>query len=593
MSEAVTRQEPDDPLIGKVLDERYRIEEPLGQGGIGKIYKARHLILGRYVAVKVLLAQYESIPVLQVRFKREAEALASLSHPNIVTITDFGVAEGMPYLVMELLEGQDLAAMIEKGPIEPAKVLSILRQSLRALAYAHNRQLVHRDLKPHNIYIRSLDDGTDHVEVLDFGLARFMDDTMNRGPKLTKAGALIGTPAYMAPEQASGEAVDARADVYAAAIVLFEALTGRKPFDTRDPAEILRSHMLVKPPRIDQGDPGLTVSEGLEAFFQKAASKRPGDRFATAQEMLAALDALGPEPVRRTGARPARSEPLRTVDATQTGAHTATRAGTPGTVKRTTAKIPPGTESAVVLPKSRMPLLAALGCLAGVLVGGAIALVIVFKDDLFPSDTPAPVEQVTPEDSTQPGGSPGATPTQEQDVPDQTAPRDPFVDDGVPPELADVHTHVHVNGRHITRDMLRAVEAYRGTHPDDARPYLLVGHGQMNAPGPQLSAALTAYEQVSYTDISARGYEHMLTDLLLIVRSGETTLHGPAALFIQRTYRAEAAGAIDAQLAGNIRDPAARRRLQELRASITEQIGGIGAAEEQGVELDRQQATPR
>src|SRR5687768_7351744 len=130
MSEPVTREEPADPLIGKVLDERYRIEETLGQGGIGKIYKARHLILGRYMAVKVLLAQYESIPALQTRFKREAEALAALSHPNIVTITDFGVAEGgMPYLVMELLEGEDLATLIDKQTLEPARALSILKQT--------------------------------------------------------------------------------------------------------------------------------------------------------------------------------------------------------------------------------------------------------------------------------------------------------------------------------------------------------------------------------------------------------------------------------------------------------------------------------
>ena len=177
--------EPPDPLIGKVLDERYRIEEPLGQGGIGRVYKARHLILGRHVALKVLLAQYESIPVLQERFRREAEALAALSHPNIVTVTDFGVAEGMPYLVMELLEGLDLAALIAQEDIPPARAFAIVRQVLMALSYAHSRELVHRDLKPQNIYVRALGEGSDHVEVLDFGLARFLGDAPNRGPKLT------------------------------------------------------------------------------------------------------------------------------------------------------------------------------------------------------------------------------------------------------------------------------------------------------------------------------------------------------------------------------------------------------------------------
>src|SRR5690606_27185431 len=187
-SEAATLHDAPDPMIGKVLDERYRIEEPLGQGGIGRVYKARHLILGRHVALKVLLAQYESIPVLQERFRREAEALAALSHPNIVTVTDFGVFEAMPYLAMELLEGEDLARLIDREIIEPKRAFGILRQVLRALAYAHSRELVHRDLKPHNIWVCVLGDGTDHVEVLDFGLARFLGDSANRGPKLTKAG---------------------------------------------------------------------------------------------------------------------------------------------------------------------------------------------------------------------------------------------------------------------------------------------------------------------------------------------------------------------------------------------------------------------
>ncbi|HJL16689.1 MAG TPA: serine/threonine-protein kinase [Sandaracinaceae bacterium LLY-WYZ-13_1] len=285
MQEPVTGAAEPDPLLGKVFDERYRIEEPLGEGGIGRVFKARHLTLGRLVALKVLLTRYESIPVLKQRFEREARALAALSHPNIVTVTDFGVSEGNPYIVMELLEGRDLSVLVAGEPLAPKRVFDIVRQTLRALHYAHDQGLVHRDLKPHNVFVRSLDDGTDHVEVLDFGLARFVGDAARSSPKLTRQGALIGTPAYMAPEQASGEEVDARADVYAVGCVLFEALTGRRVFETADPGEMLRAHLLSSPPTLAQADPGLEVSPSLEAFVQKALSKSPSGRFDSAKEM--------------------------------------------------------------------------------------------------------------------------------------------------------------------------------------------------------------------------------------------------------------------------------------------------------------------
>ncbi|MEM1417489.1 MAG: serine/threonine-protein kinase, partial [Myxococcota bacterium] len=189
-------------LIGEVLGERYRVDALLGEGGIGRVYRATHLKLDRPVAVKVLLEEHRELALQRQRFEREVRTLARLRHPNIVTVVDFGVAEGLPYLVMELVEGEDLDALLEGGgPFAPERAFEVLRQVLKSLAYAHEKGIVHRDLKPSNVLLTSLPDGSEHVEVLDFGLAKFIDPVEEAAsPKLTRAGCIVGSPAYMAPE---------------------------------------------------------------------------------------------------------------------------------------------------------------------------------------------------------------------------------------------------------------------------------------------------------------------------------------------------------------------------------------------------------
>ncbi len=574
-SEAATRAtDPPDPMIGKVLDERYRIEEPLGQGGIGRVYKARHLILGRHVALKVLLAQYESIPVLQERFRREAEALAALSHPNIVTVTDFGVFEAMPYLAMELLEGEDLARLIDREVLEPKRAFGIVRQVLRALAYAHSRELVHRDLKPHNIWVRALGDGTDHVEVLDFGLARFLGESANRGPKLTKAGALIGTPAYMAPEQASGEAVDARADVYAMGIVIFEALTGRKPFESRDPGEILRSHLLVSPPRLAQVDPGLRVGDALEALVARSLAKSPSERFQTITDMLAALDALPPDVCVRVGPRPPRDQPLRRVDATQGGVD-ATRAATPGAVRATNdaAYAQRAPETSIHLPKSRLPVLAGIGCAAGVLVGGAVLAAILIggvgEDDPPPPSHPAPPASTTtpvPAPPPQGGGSPGISAGGSR----EHAWRDPFAEP-LPPELVDIAARVaNVSGRRpLSSGDERALRAWDAAHPTDVRARMLLARAEANRRY-QLTyeRALEHYEQAYERDPTVRGDPEMRADVLEMARSDGGVLRRNTRAFAARAYGHELLDDVDRAIAEVGGDRDALQRLEELRGAI-------------------------
>ncbi|MEM9192640.1 MAG: protein kinase [Myxococcota bacterium] len=283
-----------DPLIGRVLDGRYRIEDVLGTGGVGVVYRAEHLKLRHQVAIKVLHDQLGGIDELRIRFQREGQALSALSHPNIVAINDYGIHDGMPYLVMELLVGRTLADLIDDdGPPSADVVLDIMRQVLRGLSFAHDRGIVHRDLKAANVFLVALPDAPHHAKILDFGLAKiFSTEDGDADPTLTKSGTILGTPAYMAPEQASGSPVDERADVYSAGVLLFEMLAGRYPFQAATRADMLRAHMLEPLPELEEARPGLTIVPELRALVRKAMAKERVNRFSDAGAMLAAVEAL-------------------------------------------------------------------------------------------------------------------------------------------------------------------------------------------------------------------------------------------------------------------------------------------------------------
>ncbi|MGE3634042.1 MAG: serine/threonine-protein kinase, partial [Sandaracinaceae bacterium] len=271
-------------LIGRVLGERYRVTGLLGEGGIGRVYRAQHLVLKREVALKVLLEHYQCVPDLQRRFEREAMALAAMSHPHIVTITDFVSTREVTFLVMELVEGRDLDDMLEEGPLPPDEAIEIMCQILSSLAYAHSHDVIHRDLKPQNVLIRDLAGGRKHATILDFGLAKFMDGS---GPSanLTKTGLIVGTPAYMAPEQASGAHADQRADVYAAGVMLYEMFTGEHPFDGEG-QELIRQHLLRPAPPLAAKAPDAVIAPELEQLVARALAKDGVDRFADGGAML-------------------------------------------------------------------------------------------------------------------------------------------------------------------------------------------------------------------------------------------------------------------------------------------------------------------
>jgi serine/threonine-protein kinase len=290
-----TDEEPDS-LIGSVIAERYLVLEPLGEGGMARVYRGRHLGLDKRVAIKVLAPKVD-VPDAAARFLREARSMADIDHPNVVRVTDFGVVPGGPlYLVMEHVEGEDLGTTLANvGRMPWSRVRHIVLQVARGLGSAHARGIVHRDVKPDNI-LRVADRGdADFVKVIDFGIARAPAGGM---PGITRTGAVFGTPEYMAPEQGRSTKVDQRVDVYALGIVAYELVTGGAPFSGDDFMEVLWRHAsepLVAPSQVVEG-----VDPDADAFVSRACAKDPADRFQTMDELVAFVERDGREARRST-----------------------------------------------------------------------------------------------------------------------------------------------------------------------------------------------------------------------------------------------------------------------------------------------------
>lgn len=282
----VSPDDAPDPRVGSVIQGRYKILAPIASGGMGVVYRGERLELGRSVAIKFLHPWIATQQSFLDRFRVEAQAMSRLGHPNCVSVIDFGV-EDVPFLVMDFVAGRNLRSIVQHGRLEPARALALARQILSGVAHAHAQGIVHRDLKPENVIIGDTVGLVDHVRILDFGLAKLKD-----GPALT-VGMAVGTPSYMAPEQTlSGGVVDSRTDIYAVGILLFEMLTGTKPFASDSLAELILMQQEKRAPRMSRVVDGVTFSDALEAVIAKAVAKKPAERFASAAEMAAALDAI-------------------------------------------------------------------------------------------------------------------------------------------------------------------------------------------------------------------------------------------------------------------------------------------------------------
>jgi serine/threonine-protein kinase len=297
------KQSEYDRLVGQTLEGRYHIDRKLGEGGMGVVFAARHAVIERPLAIKVLKREVMRDTATIKRFVQEAKAASRIGHPNIVDVTDFGTTtDGLTYQVMEFVDGVTLGQALRKdGPFRASRAIRIAGQLARALGAAHTKGIVHRDLKPENIFLIDRDGRKDFVKIVDFGIAKVIPvggAPVAEGPRLTRAGAVFGTPEYMAPEQAAGRGdTDGRVDVYALGIILYEMLTGRVPHRGDTTVRTLAMQMLdpIEPPSKVRPDAGIVPE--LEAVVMKALAKKREQRYATMADLLADLEAAAGAPL--------------------------------------------------------------------------------------------------------------------------------------------------------------------------------------------------------------------------------------------------------------------------------------------------------
>jgi serine/threonine-protein kinase len=278
-----------DALLGAVLAGRYRIEKLLGSGGMGSVYRAEHVHMRKAVAIKVLHREMTYLPEVVARFEREAVAAARIEHPNVAAATDFGrLDDGAFYLVLEYVEGQSLRALMKEVKRLPSeRALHIARQIAEALSAAHSAGIVHRDLKPDNVMLFERDEDTDFVKVLDFGIAKLSVEGGGQQQPLTQLGSIFGTPDYMAPEQAQGLPVDARADLYTLGVLLYEMVAGKTPFTDDDMVVVLTRQLTMDPPPLPAD-----VEPPLELLIRTLLAKAPEQRLPSAADLVHRIDEL-------------------------------------------------------------------------------------------------------------------------------------------------------------------------------------------------------------------------------------------------------------------------------------------------------------
>ncbi len=281
-----------DPYIGRDIAGQFKILEKIGSGGMGAVYKAEQPEMRRFVAVKILHPRYLSRPDLVSRFRREARAMSHLSHPNTARVFLYGqLDDGACYFVMEYLAGKNLAQTVRaEGPMEVSRAVNIMVQVCGALEEAHKQGIVHRDLKPENIFLTTQGGISDYPKVLDFGLAKVTEREMRPGSLiLTQEGMVFGTPEFMSPEQARGEKLDGRSDIYSLGIIMYELLTGKLPFDANQPMEFIQKHIKEPPVPLAKRAPNRDWPAGLWETLERSLAKKPEQRFATANEFAGAL----------------------------------------------------------------------------------------------------------------------------------------------------------------------------------------------------------------------------------------------------------------------------------------------------------------
>ncbi|HEY8078840.1 MAG TPA: protein kinase, partial [Labilithrix sp.] len=384
----------DPALIGRTIANKYHVEQFLGGGAMGAVYKARQTALDKTVAVKVMHRAVAVDPSFVMRFRREAKAASRIDHPNVMRVMDFDEEpDGLLYIAMEFLDGRDLYSVIhskEDWPLPNARIGTILTQTLSAIGAGHDMGVIHRDLKPENIMILKGRDAegneTDSlVKVCDFGIAKITekDDEAKPPPgsqKLTTQGLVVGTPEYMSPEQARGEKLDARSDIYSIGVILYQLLTGRTPFDGDTPLAVVLKHITEAPRPPHEIYDG--VHRGLETICLKALAKTPAERFQSAREMRDAIRAAiaqgAPPPVPLEAATaPTQAElSSKEILAATTGPAITAPVASANVVSAPMGAVsmtPLGTEAAPAAAKKKSAVGLVLGIAAIALLGGGAA----------------------------------------------------------------------------------------------------------------------------------------------------------------------------------------------------------------------------
>ena len=392
-------------MVGRVLDGRYRIDALLGFGGMGLVFRGVQTSVNRPIALKTLHPEMAMAPQFFERFKREAETASRLHHPNIITVFDFGRAEdGLVYFVMEYLAGQSLRDRVRtKGPLSLREAVTITSQAAEGVGHAHNQGVVHRDIKPHNIMLAEVDGGQ-YVKVLDFGLVKAMEQEDDE--HLTSTGQVLGTPQYMPPEQAGGEAVDQRSDLYALTGVLFFCLTGRSPFGANSVRKALQAALTQEVPAVATLRQGAPVPEAIDELIRIGLKPEKEDRFQSVEEFLEAMqDALAGQPDEVLDAVPefnADAGPEK-----GSGASSASRKGSQAS--RSTRSVSAvksravsrGGSSRVEVAPSLLqepPAPAPAGVPRGIIVGAAVALLLIVGGGIAAKVLLTPAPSPVPED---------------------------------------------------------------------------------------------------------------------------------------------------------------------------------------------------
>jgi len=563
-----------DPFIGRTLGGRYDVLARLGAGGVGVVYQGRQVKLDRPVAIRVLPQSGAPSPEWRRRFEREARALSALAHPNVVPVTDFGIDGGVPYLVMELLQGKTLAELINEGPLPPARALDIVGQTLRGLAEGHRQGIAHRDLKPANILLESLPDHADHVRLVDLGMGRFLEG--GSSPSLaenpSRAGAAFGTPSYMAPEQIKGERVDARADIYAAGVILFELLAGRLPYLADTAEGVMEAHVSQPVPSLPKVRPDLSIGRLVQPVLERALAKKPAGRYPQALWMLSALEAAG------SGSPPsaATSADLAPTLKQLPPVRSARQDPEPPTVKQLPHIASAGSAGE---PGSRSWRAAiALAVLAAAVTTGVTFLrrqrgPRVESAKPVAAQAPAPAPQTTP---TAPPEAPAQTPspataatTPPPAQPSSTAepeqrPRDPW-QAPVPEALQPIRDGLE-RGARLNEGALAPAYAFARQNPGDPRPWLLIGHAYVQLGW--MSDSVERYQRAYRADPTGRGDPQMLEDLLKAVT--HRVAGRAAARAVRDIYGAEALPALEKAIARGAGDRDANDRLDHLRDSLAQ-----------------------